>query len=56
MAHDDETLESSSSQDRQQELEAGFLDWLGCFGTNATVDDLAASVFPVVDAAKDSDK
>jgi hypothetical protein len=53
MAQDDGNLEGNSSQDRQQELEAGFLDWLGSFGPDASIDDLAASVVPVVDAAKD---
>lgn len=44
---------TDSTKDRQQELEAGFLDWLGSFAESASIDDLAASAGLVVDAAKD---
>jgi hypothetical protein len=53
MAQDDR-IRSGSGQDRQQELEAGFLDWLGSFPDTACIDDLVASVVPVVDEAMDS--
>lgn len=54
MAQEPDNTENTT--DSQQELEAGFLDWLGSFGMEASIDDLAASIVPVVDAAKDSDK
>ncbi len=53
MAQDTENTESTS-RDRQPELEAGFLDWLGSFQDKGTsIDDLSASLVPVVEAAKD---
>ncbi|MCB5291638.1 hypothetical protein BJQ90_01064 [Arthrobacter sp. SO3] len=41
------------TQDRQPELEAGFLELLGSFGADASIDDLAESLVPVVNRAKD---
>lgn len=52
MAQDDGKLEGNS-QDRQRELEAGFLDWLSAFPDTASIADLARSAGSVVDAAKD---
>lgn len=51
MAQEPDNTENTAN--RQPELEASFLDWLGSFGTDASIDDLATSVVPVVDAAKD---
>ncbi len=53
MAQNDGYIERNSNQDRQAELEAGFLDWLGSFGADVSIDNLAQSLVPVVEAARD---
>lgn len=52
MAQDKENTETNG-RDRQPELEAGFLLWLDSFGDDASIDDLAESVVPVVEAARE---
>lgn len=53
MAREPDDSSTDHTANRKPDLEAGFLDWLGSFGTDASIDDLAASAGPVVDAAKD---
>lgn len=53
MAQEPDDSGTDHTANRQADLEAGFLDWLGSFGTDANIDDLALSAGRVVDAAKD---